>query len=351
VLIDGNMAKGLNTQHDYTHAYVYGSGALLRNCQASLVGCTISNNIAVSEATGAWVSVSASGGGLAIVNGTCELDNCQVQDNTVAPSFLGGWGTGSGAKGSGGGISVAGNANCTIIDSTVSGNGIQLQSGQTWYGEGQSYAWGGGICVGIPDGEAWLNGQPYMQAIGCTLTSNTIHTNTARGAIAKGGCLATCGSAPWTGMIIQITNCHIQSNEITNDGGEFDLSFGGGVAIAMGPMTVENCRVTDNMTTHGGGAFYAEGEAPSPFRYSTICGNSQSQIVGNWTDEEANQIEDDCQHACPGDITGDSDVGPTDLLIVLSEWGEAGGIGDVTDNGLVNTEDVLLVIGSWGPCP
>ncbi len=76
-----------------------------------------------------------------------------------------------------------------------------------------------------------------------------------------------------------------------------------------------------------------------------------SQIVGNWTDEQANQIEEDCQHACPGDITGDSDVGPTDLLIVLSEWGEAGGIGDVTDNGLVNTEDVLLVIGSWGPCP
>jgi hypothetical protein len=42
---------------------------------------------------------------------------------------------------------------------------------------------------------------------------------------------------------------------------------------------------------------------------------------------------------CPGDISGDGQVGVDDLLAVIAGWGE-----------LYDVDDLLTVIGSWGPC-
>lgn len=56
---------------------------------------------------------------------------------------------------------------------------------------------------------------------------------------------------------------------------------------------------------------------------------------------------------CPGcyaDVVPNDEVDLHDLLLVLSDWGQAGSTGDVDVSGLVGTEDLLAVLSLWGPC-
>jgi hypothetical protein len=53
---------------------------------------------------------------------------------------------------------------------------------------------------------------------------------------------------------------------------------------------------------------------------------------------------------CPADIVVDEDVNITDLLFVLSEWGDIGGVADINDDNIVDVLDLLSVISFWGAC-
>ncbi len=60
--------------------------------------------------------------------------------------------------------------------------------------------------------------------------------------------------------------------------------------------------------------------------------------------------------SCPADVDWDGEVGITDLLMVLGEWGQGSGTTDfagVNDgpDGIVDIHDFLGVLGAWGPCP
>lgn len=60
--------------------------------------------------------------------------------------------------------------------------------------------------------------------------------------------------------------------------------------------------------------------------------------------------------SCPADVDWNGEVGITDLLMVLQEWGQGSGTTDfagVNDgpDGIVDIYDFLGVIGAWGPCP
>ncbi len=59
------------------------------------------------------------------------------------------------------------------------------------------------------------------------------------------------------------------------------------------------------------------------------------------------------RHAA-ADLDHDSDVGFSDLLLLLSAWGpcpeEPTCIGDLTDDGDVDVDDLLIVLVEWGPC-
>lgn len=50
----------------------------------------------------------------------------------------------------------------------------------------------------------------------------------------------------------------------------------------------------------------------------------------------------------PADVDGDGSVGFSDLLAVLSSWGNTGGAADVDGDGTVGFGDVLAVLSSWG---
>jgi len=62
---------------------------------------------------------------------------------------------------------------------------------------------------------------------------------------------------------------------------------------------------------------------------------------------------DDPEPICPADIAdgGDGNVGVSDLLALLSDWGAAGGPADLNDDNVVNVADLLELLGQWGPCP
>ncbi len=59
---------------------------------------------------------------------------------------------------------------------------------------------------------------------------------------------------------------------------------------------------------------------------------------------------------CYADVDGSGTVDVTDLLILISNWGEyfVGGDeipGDVNYDDSINVTDLLMIVGSWGPCP
>jgi predicted outer membrane repeat protein len=54
---------------------------------------------------------------------------------------------------------------------------------------------------------------------------------------------------------------------------------------------------------------------------------------------------------CPGDANGDGNVNISDLLLVITNWGQSGlNPADVNGDSVVNVSDLLGVIAAWGPC-
>lgn len=59
-----------------------------------------------------------------------------------------------------------------------------------------------------------------------------------------------------------------------------------------------------------------------------------------------------CQPQCSEDLDCDGIVGPTDLAIVLGNWGPCSDCPeDFNDDGNVGPFDLAMVLGHWGPCP
>ena len=69
------------------------------------------------------------------------------------------------------------------------------------------------------------------------------------------------------------------------------------------------------------------------------------------TDLNLNGIPDDCE--CLGDLSGNSVVNVTDLLLLLEAWGlNPGHVADITGDGNVNVTDLLILLSEWGAvCP
>ncbi|MHC5113068.1 MAG: M12 family metallo-peptidase [Planctomycetota bacterium] len=73
---------------------------------------------------------------------------------------------------------------------------------------------------------------------------------------------------------------------------------------------------------------------------------------GTSLDTNLNDFPDECE--CHADVDQDGEVGFSDLLVVINEWGicPLGGQcpPDVDGNGIVNFGDIVAMIGQWGPC-
>ena len=74
---------------------------------------------------------------------------------------------------------------------------------------------------------------------------------------------------------------------------------------------------------------------------------------GKWLGPNTTCDEGVCdEEPCEGDLNGDSLVNVTDLLIMISQWGQCPTSGDcpsdVNGDGYVNVTDLLIAIGNWG---
>lgn len=55
--------------------------------------------------------------------------------------------------------------------------------------------------------------------------------------------------------------------------------------------------------------------------------------------------------ACAGDLDASGDVGFPDLLVLLTDYGAAGGPADLDGSGAVGFPDLLVLLTAWGSCP
>jgi len=73
---------------------------------------------------------------------------------------------------------------------------------------------------------------------------------------------------------------------------------------------------------------------------------------GTSLDTNLNDFPDECE--CHADVDQDGEVGFSDLLIVITEWGPCPPVAqcppDVDASGIVNFGDIVMMIGAWGPC-
>jgi hypothetical protein len=92
-----------------------------------------------------------------------------------------------------------------------------------------------------------------------------------------------------------------------------------------------------------------EGVEPSDPFWIIFNQNESQEMVA----EATQWVEDNLVEplGCPADLNGDGVVNVSDLLVLLSAWGDnPGHAADLNGDGVVNVSDLLLLLGSWGAC-
>lgn len=133
----------------------------------------------------------------------------------------------------------------------------------------------------------------------------------------------------------------------------FSENHSGAYGAGVGAWTdcvveIVDCTFENNAADiRGGGVYSGCGCTGVNVSGSTFCSNSPDHIVGIWSNLGGNTF---CP-SCPADINADGAVNVTDVLAVLSAWGECSCLEDIDGDGLVNVTDILLVLDGWGTCP
>jgi hypothetical protein len=116
----------------------------------------------------------------------------------------------------------------------------------------------------------------------------------------------------------------------------------GGILVTQTNTIIDSCEFRANgpVSGSGSGAIY---HYPGTLEIvnTLFCENSgdAGDIDGPWNDAGGNQFEDECPVDCLGDVSGDGVVNVTDLLEVISGWGDPYDVGDLLD-----------VIAGWASC-
>ncbi len=137
----------------------------------------------------------------------------------------------------------------------------------------------------------------------------------------------------------------------TNWSGNTALNAGGAIFVedTIGTtLSIDNCSLSSNTATQGGGIWIGTA-AIVDVAASSFCGNSVDHIDGRWNDLQGNTFQDHC-HAT-GDLNGDGVVDISDLLILLSAWGQCPNdepcYSDLNGDGVVDTADLMILLANW----
>jgi hypothetical protein len=219
---------------------------------------------------------------------------------------------------------------------------------------------GGGVCI---YGGGSTGGPCYPTFQFCAFEGNSVQGD-------GGGMAAAYDAHP------KILDCHFAFNQAGRSGGGLacvadqdhiypsnadvdDVSFefnhadeeGGGIHVRNSDPFLDHVEVHSNEAGIAGGGLNFFESSLSRVLNSVICGNSEIQINGTYSDGGNNTISDMCS-SCEGDVNEDGQVNVTDVLAVVGTWGPCTGDcnGDIDGSGVVDVTDLLIIVGNWGPC-
>ena len=223
-------------------------------------------------------------------------------------------------------IRATGSSEETILDGEFERGVVQCINGEDSNTVIEGFTITRGIALmGFGGGMRNFNSSPTITH--CIFTSNTAD---------YGGGMDNDNSSP------TLTTCTFENNT---------ANFGGGMSnyYKSSPM-LSNCIFTNNSAGDGGGMYHYSSNAT--LIDTVVCGNTPSQIYGDWTDNGGNTITEICPMDCISDIDVDGNVDIQDLLILIAGWGTCTDncSGDVNDDGEVNVNDLLILISAWGEC-
>ena len=313
-------------QITHNEASGHGGGIFLSgHVNAIIDSCNVTNNVAT------W------GGGMTCMDESdATILNCSFNENTT--------------NNVGGGMFIRSSSSPIVLGCEFKDNLQTLNP----------LGSGGGVCI---YGGGTTGGPCYPTFRLCVFERNTVNGD-------GGGMSAAYASHP------KIEDCYFRYNTAGRSGGglacvadedhqypsnadvlDVTLEFnqaaeeGGGIHVRNSdPIFVFVYVQFNSADNQGGGMNFFE----SPNAYmqtSFICGNTNGQISGTFSDGGGNSISDSCGN-CDGDVNSDGVVNVSDILMVVGTWGPCGDPcpSDVNNDGVVNVSDILLVVGNWGPC-
>lgn len=136
------------------------------------------------------------------------------------------------------------------------------------------------------------------------------------------------------------------------------------VAEEAGNRVVKILRndLTNNQLIFAAAADFAAGEDPALVTSGNLDGDSQQDLitvnstlgagpVNMGSVKVRPNITGPAVPPCPLDFDDSGDVGVTELLAILGQWGtDPGGSPDIDGDGDVGVTDLLIILGAWGPC-
>ena len=223
-----------------------------------------------------------------------------------------------------------------------------------------------------PADQGATNGGTVACSTGGTITvANTYLNVYSADDIAAGGLSLSCASIPMVnsgsdleatvtvvsipeGPISIATMTPLADKTLCVVEGVVEFSFDEPVAIEPGSRFGIVLDTPDSPDGFASIGVMTEDDASETFILSVGCGiNDFTPYTGigfadpAWTIQMSFVADDE---PCVGDVDGDGGVGFSDLLVILNDWGAAGGPGDLDGDGNVGFSDVLVILNGWGAC-
>ena len=93
-------------------------------------------------------------------------------------------------------------------------------------------------------------------------------------------------------------------------------------------------------------------ELTDQFRIRFTASDTDPQSIVEAGVDHVRLFAFECEDPCPADLSGDGDVGPLDLAMLLGAWGlNPGNPADLDGDDQVGASDLAILLGNWGTCP
>ena len=288
----------------------HGGGIHVSGGAITLSGTEVSGNITwnpIAEGCGLWCDDSTvslescvitgnegndDGGGMFMRACTFSIDHCEVSQNSC------GWG---------GGLFVT-QSTGTVFGTAIVGNGVWNQGGALYCGSGST-----------------------VELNGCLISGNC----------GDGGSVSQTIGTTSIGASIVCGNCAAEDCVVPSGGSGQFVDLGGNHFVVDCPV-MGACCIGDSCLANRiemdclayGGTWLGEnsdcGQCPEPEAAGACCVNGLCapltaedcfNVEGLFAGQGVSCEDAGCPSACPGDVSGDGQVGIVDLLTVIDGWG------------------------------